>query len=120
MFLLSRSNLNVDLCLFVPWFPAFFDMMISLGQQGPSDISKLKNAVKQRTKRNKSNVNGGLISCTHARDSLLYRYFVNGVLYFVEYYIFKVGQFFQNGLNKQEFSHTQQRLSKIWFKELEH
>ena len=28
------SDIFVDLCLFVPCFPAFFDLLISLGQYG--------------------------------------------------------------------------------------
>ena len=29
----------LDLCLFVPCFPAFFDLLISLGQQGTHNIT---------------------------------------------------------------------------------
>ena len=32
-------GIYLDLCLFVPCFPAFFDLLISLGQQGTHDIT---------------------------------------------------------------------------------
>ena len=32
MICLHLSGLSVDLCLFIPCFPAFFDLLISLGQ----------------------------------------------------------------------------------------
>ena len=44
-FLYDVSGLNLDLCLFVPCFPAFFDLLISLdqgtqGNKGRKGISR--------------------------------------------------------------------------------
>ena len=50
-FILSSSSKRAELCLFIPFFPAFVDLLISFGQMATerNDISKSNNASKQGT-----------------------------------------------------------------------
>ena len=69
----TNGRVETRLMPFVPCFPAFFDLLISLGQKGG----------------------------THN-------------------YSKKVAHFLKKGLNKWEFSHSQQNRVEIWSEELEH